>query len=60
MEQVPPKAASVPQLGGAGEKLKSPGLVPPIVIVPGTKGVLVLFVSVKIWAALSTPGATKP
>lgn len=60
MEQLPPKAASVPQVGGPNAKSKSLALVPPNPTVPVTIGVLVLFVSVKVSSVLSTPTAHEP
>jgi hypothetical protein len=60
IEQLPPSAASVPQLGGPNEKLKSPGFVPPNAIAPVTNGVVVLFVSVNDWKVLGAPTATAP
>lgn len=56
----PPNAAIVPQLGGPKEKEKSPAFVPVNVIEPGTKGVAVLFVSVKDWKLLAELTATAP
>ena len=59
-EHCPPSAVNVPQLGGPNEKVKSAALVPVNVMVPGTSGVAVLFVSVNVSKLLAEFTATAP